>query len=65
MFSSKAKENVTAQAQPFENFEEVIHGLFGVSKQEIDAKLSEEKAKRQAERERKALERRRQEGRKP
>ena len=43
--------------QPYQQFEEITRGFFGVSKQELDAKIAEEKAKRQAERERKRRER--------
>lgn len=43
--------------KPFERFKDLTAGLFGVSKQELDAKIAEEKAKRQAERERKRHER--------
>lgn len=58
--SNEATTSQTA-TKPFEGFRDLAEGLFGVSKKELDAKLAEEKATRQAERERKALERRRQE----
>jgi len=37
--------------KPFDQFRELAEGLFSVSKKEVNAKLAEEKAKRQAERE--------------
>lgn len=40
-------------AKPFDQFRDMAEGLFSVSKSELDAKLAEEKLRRQAERERK------------
>jgi hypothetical protein len=48
MDSAKTSQTAT---KPFDQFRELTEGLFSVSKQELDAKLADEKAKRQAERE--------------
>ncbi len=42
--------------KPFEQFGELAEGLFAVSKSELDARLAEEKATRQVERERRRRE---------
>lgn len=42
--------------QPYQQFRELAEGLFTVSKSELDARLAEEKATRQAERERRRRE---------